>query len=184
MKKHNELRMISEGAIFVALASVLSLIKFWEMPWGGSVELAMIPMVIFCVRWGVGPGFIATFAFSVVQLFIGGGFAINWISIIGDYIVAYTLYGLAGLFHGKKSGVFWGTLLASLGRFAAVYLTGATIWAEYMPETFFGMTMTTPWFYSFLYNIAYVGINAVIALVVFGVLYVPLKKYFMGEDLK
>ena len=51
MKKHIELRMISEGAIFVALATVLSLLKLWEMPWGGSIELAMIPMV--SIYWGI-----------------------------------------------------------------------------------------------------------------------------------
>ena len=62
---------------------------------------------------------------------------------------------------------------------------GATIWAEYMPESFFGMTMTTPWFYSALYNGAYMLPDAVIILVIGVVLLkTPAKKYLLGEDLK
>lgn len=42
--------------------------------------------------------------------------------------------------------------------------------------------MTTPWFYSLLYNILYMGPNIVITLVVFALLYKPLGKYLRGED--
>ena len=38
MKKSKlTLRALTEGAVFVAAAQVLSMIKLWEMPWGGSV---------------------------------------------------------------------------------------------------------------------------------------------------
>ena len=63
------------------------------------------------------------------------------------------------------------------------YVVGATVWAEYMPETFFGMTMHSPWFYSLLYNLAYMLPNIAITLLVFAVAYKPLKKYFTASDL-
>lgn len=179
----NNLRRLCEGAIMVAIAQILSYIKLWEMPWGGSIVLAMVPIILFSVRWGLGSGLLAGFVFGVLQFMFDGGFAIGWQSSIGDYLLAFTVLGLAGLMKGKKLGVFWGTLIGGVARFLVHYVVGATIWAAYMPDTFFGMTMTSPWIYSLLYNIAYMGPNIIITLVIFGLLYVPMKKYMLGQDI-
>lgn len=181
---HNRIRMLVEGAIMVAAAQVLSYIKLWRMPWGGSITLAMLPIVLYAVRWGVGPGLLAGFILGVLQFSLDGGFAIGWQSIIGDYVLAYTALGLAGLAFGKKGNVFIGSLIGGLGRFLILFVTGATLWAEYMPDSFFGMTMTSPWFYSCLYNLAYMLPNIVICMVVFAVIYKPLHKYIVGEDIR
>lgn len=183
MNKKNELRALCEGAIMVTIAQILSYIKLWEMPWGGSVVLAMVPIILYAVRWGLGRGLLAGFVFGVLQFMFDGGFAIGWQSIVGDYLLAFTVLGLAGVMKGKKLGVFWGTLIAGIARFLVHYVVGATIWAEYMPDTFFGMTMTSPWIYSLLYNIAYMGPNIIITLVVFAILYKPMKKYLLGKDI-
>ncbi len=182
--KNMKLRALCEGAIMVAIAQILAYIKLWEMPWGGSVVLAMVPIVLFSVRWGLGSGLIAGFAFGVLQFMFDGGFAIGWQSIIGDYLLAFTVLGFAGLARGKKGGIFIGSVIAGVARFLVHYVVGATIWAEYMPETFFGLTMTSPWFYSLLYNIAYMGPNIIITLVVFALLYKPMGKYLRAEDLQ
>ena len=71
-----------------------------------------------------------------------------------------------------------------MARFLVQYVVGATIWAEYMPETFFGLTMTSPWFYSALYNGSYMLIDMVLVLIVGALLWKPLKKYITGEDLR
>ena len=176
-------RMLCEGAILVAVAQILSLIKLWEMPWGGSVVLAMVPMILFAVRWGLGPGLLAGFAFGVLQFLFDGGFAIGWQSIIGDYLLAFTVLGLAGLVKRTRFGVFTGTLIGCLARFLVHYVVGATIWAEYMPEEFLGLSMSSPWFYSLLYNILYMGPNLIITLVFFARLKKPMGKYCRGEDL-
>ena len=181
---HNRIRMLVEGAIMVAAAQVLSYLKLWRMPWGGSITLAMLPIVLYAVRWGVRPGLMAGFILGVLQFSLDGGFAIGWQSIIGDYILAYTLLGLAGLAHGKRGNVFIGSIIGGLGRFLVLLVTGATLWAVYMPDTFFGMTMTSPWFYSLLYNLAYMVPNIVICIVVFAVIYKPLHKYIVGDDIR
>ena len=67
MKTNLKLRALCEGAIMVAIAQILSYIKLWELPWGGSVVLAMLPIVLYAVRWGLGSGLIASFAFGVLQ---------------------------------------------------------------------------------------------------------------------
>ena len=184
MKKNLTLRALTEGAIFVALAQVLSYLKLWEMPWGGSVVLAMVPIVLYAVRWGIVPGLLAGFVFGILQFVFDGGFAIGWQSIIGDYLLAFTAIGLAGLVKREKNGaIYTGTVIGGLARFLVHYVVGATIWAEYMPEEFFGMAMKSPWFYSLLYNLAYMLPNVVICLLVFALLNKPLGKYFRGEDL-
>ena len=185
MKKNLTLRALTEGAIFVALAQVLSYLKLWEMPWGGSVVLAMVPIVLYAVRWGIVPGLLAGFVFGILQFVFDGGFAIGWQSIIGDYLLAFTAIGLAGLVKREKNGaIYTGTVIGGLARFLVHYVVGATIWAEYMPEEFFGMGMKSPWLYSLLYNIAYMGPNIIITLVIFLILNKPLGKYIRGEDLK
>ena len=181
---NKKLRALVEGAIMVAIAQVLSYIKIWEMPWGGSVVLSMIPLVLFAVRWGLGSGLLAGFVYGVLQFTFDGGFAIGWQSILGDYLVAFTVLGFAGLVHGKKNGIFTGTLIAGLARCLVHYLVGATIWAAYMPDEFFGMTMHSPWWYSFLYNMAYMLPNIAITLVAFALLWKPMGKYLRGEDLQ
>ena len=83
-----------------------------------------------------------------------------------------------------KQQVYVGTLIGGLARFLVHYVVGATIWAEYMPEKFFGMSMHSPWFYSMLYNLAYMLPNIILCLIVFVLLSQPLKKYIRGEDIK
>ena len=53
---HRKVRMLTEGALCIALAEILSFLPLYKMPWGGSVDLSMLPIILFCVRWGFGPG--------------------------------------------------------------------------------------------------------------------------------
>ena len=184
MKSKLTLRALTEGAILIAAAQVLSYLKLWRMPWGGSITLAMVPIILYAVRWGLGHGLLAGFVYGVMQFMFDGGIALGWQSIIGDYLLAYAALGFAGLAHGKKGGIFIGTVIGGLCRFLVHYVVGATVWGEYMPETFFGMTMHSPWFYSLLYNLAYMLPNIIICLVVFALLWVPMRKYLTGADLK
>ena len=180
---HLKLRALCEGAIFVALAQVISYLKFFELPQGGSITVGMLPIFLFCARWGFGPGMLASITYSLLQLLLDGAYAWGWQSMIGDYILAFSVLGLAGLFHKQKYGFFTGTVAGCVARFLVAYIVGATIWAEYMPETFFGMTMTTPWFYSALYNGSYMLIDMILCLAVGALLWKPLGKYIRGEDL-
>ena len=184
MKKNLTLRALVEGAVFVALAQVLSYLKLFELPQGGSITVAMLPIFVYCARWGFGPGMLASFVYSVLQLLLDGAYAWGWQSMLGDYIVAFTVLGLAGLFHKQRGGLFIGTAVGSLARFLVHYLVGVWVWGEYMPESFFGMTMTTPWFYSFLYNGSYMFVDMALCLILAALLYKPLGKYIRGEDLK
>ena len=171
MKNNLKLRALTEGAIFVALAWLIGYLKLFELPQGGSINLAMLPIFFYCARWGFKSGMLACFVYSLLKLSFDGAYAWGWQSIVGDYIVAFTVLGLAGLFAKQYYGFFIGTVV------------GATVWAEYMPETFFGMTMHSPWFYSLLYNGSFILIDLLLCLVVGWLIWKPLGKYIRGEDL-
>lgn len=49
-KSHLRLRALCEGAIFIALAQVLSYLKLFELPQGGSITIEMLPIFLFCAR--------------------------------------------------------------------------------------------------------------------------------------
>lgn len=181
MKKNN-VRALTEGAIMAALAQVLGYLKFFSMPNGGSITLAMIPIIFYAVRWGLGKGLLVAFVFGLLQFVLDGAYAYTWQSIILDYLLAYTLMGVAGAFKKVRFGIFYGTIAASVLRFAALTLSGVYVWSEYMPEEFLGMPMASPWIYSPIYNSIYVGANMVIALVVFAALYKPMNKYIAAGN--
>ena len=62
MKSHLKLRALCEGAILVALAQILGYVKLFSLPEGGSITLNMLPIFVYCARWGFGPGMLASFS--------------------------------------------------------------------------------------------------------------------------
>ena len=176
------IRVLTEGAICIALAEILSFLPLYKFPWGGSIDLAMLPIILFCVRWGFGSGMIASCAHAILQTLFEGGIAIGWESILGDFLIAYAVLGTAGLFKGR---FIPGAVVACTLRFLVHYVVGATIWAAYMPPEFFGMTMTSPWIYSGLYNGAYMLPDLLMILAAYLLLLkTPAAAYFRGDDLK
>ena len=180
MTKRQTIRMLCEGAVMIALALVLGLLKPFELPQGGSISLEMLPLFIFIARWGLGSGLIGCFAFGILQVFVQGAVSYGWVSIILDYIVAFGAMGLGGIAKGK---IYVSSVLASLARFIVHFISGITVYRIVMPTQLFNTTFTNPYLYSLAYNISYVGIDLVLCLVVVSALMAtPLKKYLKCED--
>ncbi len=183
-KSHYTTRMLTEAAMMVALAQVLSYVKLAEAPNGGSITPAMLPILLYAVRWGVKPGLLAGFVFGLLQLIFDGAYAWGWQSMLLDYLVAFTPLGLAGLFKGKKWGIFVGTLVGCAARFVVHFISGVTIYKIVAPTEFLNTTYSSPALYSLIYNGSYMLPNALIALVLAAVLYKPLKRFILAEDLR
>ena len=183
-KKHRYLRALCEGAIMIAAAQILGYLRLFRLPNGGSITLGMLPIFLYCARWGFGKGMLTAFAYAVLQWLLDGGTGLSWQSMLGDYFAAYTVLGFAGVFYRLRGGFFVGTAVGGVLRFLVAWIVGATVWAEYMPERFFGMTMTSPWLYSALYNGSYILPCTVLCLVLGAICWKPLGKYFRGDDLR
>lgn len=182
--KKNTTRMLCEGAIMIALALILGLMKVFELPQAGSVSLEMLPLLLFCVRWGVGPGLLTCFAFGILQVFVQGAVSWGWQSILLDYVVAFGALGVAGLGRGKQGGVFWGSILGGLARFVIHYISGITLYRIAVPTELFGTVFDSPRLYSAVYNGSYVAVDTILCLTIFALAWRPLKKYLTGEDLR
>ena len=168
--KRSTVRVMVEGGVCIALSIALSYLKIpigMEFGgFGGSIDLVMIPLIIFAMRsnlgWGVGAGLV----FGVLKFIFANGTAINWISIIFDYGVAYAMVGLAGVFHRHFKLMPLAALLGCLARFAIHFLSGVTVYAQYLPEEFMGVDKPSVALYSLLYNGTYMLPNTIIAVAV------------------
>lgn len=184
-------RQLVESALMVAVATVLSLVKI-DLPFGGGVTLvSMLPLILISHRYGAGWGVFTAFVYSVIQLIFGldnVGYATNAVMAVGiimlDYVLAYTVIGLSGMFGKSRASVAVGICFTFVLRFLCHYIAGAWIWGEWMPEKFMGMTMTNPWIYSALYNGWYMLVELIVTMIVAMLIYKPLEKFFRGTDLK
>lgn len=170
--KKTSTQMLTEAGIMIAAAQILSYIKIFEAPYGGSVTAgSMIPIIIFSLRWGLKQGLLAGTAYGILQFLLGGTiFSLHIISVLFDYVVAFGLLGLAGIFRSSLKGVLMGTCLGILGRFICHVISGVFVWASYAPA---GMN---PLFYSIVYNGSYLLPELAITLIIVGILYKPLIK--------
>lgn len=163
--KNKEIRIIVEGAVMAALAAVLSFVRVYKLPWGGSVTLlSMLPIVLFSIKWGVKYGLGVSFVFALIQFvqgvadgLFGWGLSAGMLvaCILLDYILAYSVLGFAGAF--RKLGVMgWiaGTVFALLLRFLCHFLSGVIIWRS-AGALWDGFTTDNFWVYSLLYNGSY-----------------------------
>ena len=187
-------RRLTESAVFIAIGTVLSFLKI-DLPFGGGVTIAsMLPLIIISHRWGWKWGVFTAFVYSVLQLLFGldnVGYTTTFWTAVGvilfDYVIAYTVIGLSGVFDevfGKtRKSVCVGIAVTFFLRFACHYITGVWIWGGWMPESFMNMTMTSPWLYSFLYNGWYMLAELVLTEIAANLLYAPLAKFFRREDL-
>ena len=154
-------KMMAMGAVCIALSSVLSMIKIWKMPQGGSITAAsMLPLMLFSYAYGMGPGCLVGALYGVLQFIIEPYF-LSLPQMLLDYPIAFGMMGLAGLFSkmdNENLGLTVGVVLASVGRFVAAVLSGVIFFAEYAGDQ-------NPWVYSIVYNGSYMLPECIICVI-------------------
>lgn len=182
-----------ESAILIGVSLALNEFAAFNAPWafGGSVTLgSILPLVLICWRWGTRQGLFSAFVFSLLQMFIGfknvtyGQNALQMFFIAFlDYILAYTVIGLAGIFKNKTSNRLFeigcGIVLVCALRFLCHFVSGWLIWDALWPneQGMYGAV------YSLVYNGGYMLPETLIATVIGLLLFLPLKRFWLGEDL-
>ncbi|MBQ7386990.1 MAG: energy-coupled thiamine transporter ThiT [Clostridia bacterium] len=171
MDKKTNLRALTECSIMIALSTVLSIVKLFEMPYGGSITLAsMLPIAIIAYRHGTKLGFTSALAVSLIQMLLGMknfSYFSTWRSFVVlavlDYVVAFGVFGISGMFKKKlkkqSTALTVGIILASLLRYLCHVISGATIWAGLSIPTEAALV------YSFSYNATYMIPETVILTV-------------------
>ena len=152
---------LCECAILLALAIVLSYIKIFQLPFDGSITLlSMLPICIISIRHGIGWGLGTAFCYSWFQILQGGVFAWGLTptmligSLLLDYILAFTVLGLAGVFRKKgTAGMVLGIVMVCVLRFLIHFLAGIILWANFEQFIAFGKEWVNhPVLYSICYN--------------------------------
>ncbi len=164
MKRSKMLPYI-EGALVIAMAVILGMIRIYKLPWGGSVTLlSMLPISMYSIKYGIKKGLEISFIFSLFQFVQGisdGLFAwgLNPVMLIScifiDYLIAYTVIGLSGIFRSKgATGWISGTVIALIIRFICHFISGAVIFQS-AGKLWDGFSSENTYLYSLLYNGAY-----------------------------
>lgn len=161
------------SAVMVALATVLSVIPVMQLPFGGSVTLfSQVPIIavswILGVPWGLASGL----AYGILQILVGGignfsyvqGMLAYIILVFADYLIPFTCLGFGGMFKrvikNPYAAATVGTLLVCFVRWFSHFISGATIWTEYAPDTAIKAVLA----YSASYNASYMVPETVITI--------------------
>ena len=153
-------KRLTESAMLLALAVVLEFVSKMfipEMPFGGQVTLvSMLPVVLIAYRHGTKWGFVSAFAYALIEMAIGmktvsaaflpgyfgdGTMILNAIAMcLLDYVLAYTLLGLGGIFRKRIQNpglsLMCGSLVALGARYLAHFASGYILFGSYA-EWFF-----------------------------------------------
>ena len=167
-------RQLTESAIMIALAAVLSMISIGRLPNGGSITAAsMVPIIIIALRAKPSWAILTSITYACVQMLMGfyppPVQSIGWFIavILLDYVIAYGVLGCAGLiakpFRNRRTGAMVATAAVLLARFACHFLSGIIVWGSGDPEV-------PAWLFSLTYNGSYMGPELVISVAVIALL--------------
>ena len=156
------------SALAIALGTVTSILKLFDMPMGGSVTLFSMMFICLIGYWyGLKVGLMTGVAYGLLQMLIDP-YIMTLPQLLLDYVLAFGALGLSGLFSNKKHGLVFGYLVGVFGRFVCSALSGIIFFASYAPETMH------PVVYSVLYNASYMGAEALLTIVLMSI--PPVKK--------
>ncbi len=180
MVKNQKVRFIAESGIMLALATILSMIKVYKMPFGGSVTAgSMIPIILIGIRWGTLPGILVGLVYGVLQAIIDP-YIVHPIQFLLDYPIAFGFLGLAGLYKNIKDikpqskvieyvGAIAGVVLAILGRFISHVLSGVVFFSE-------NVKALDSWSYSLKYNGGYLSVELLVSIIIIVLIWKPISR--------
>ena len=165
-KSRSDLRALVESALLIAIGFVLSYITPIRLPWGGSVTpLSMLPVLMIGLRHGLKWGLLSGFVFACLQMIQQfwpppTGTVEGYIAVVMlDYIIAFSVLGLSGLFKGKKFGLLFAAPLCLTLRFLSHFISGIIVWGIYAEDM-------PVWLYSLTYNGPYMIPEIIITTIV------------------
>ncbi|WZL82975.1 energy-coupled thiamine transporter ThiT [Vallitaleaceae bacterium 9-2] len=158
--KKMSVKALTYSSIAIAISFVLSQIKLFSLPQGGSITpFSMLFIILIGYFFGVKTGVLTGIVYGLLQLAFGG-WVMHPMQLLLDYPLAFGALGLSGLFANQKHGLVAGILVGSMGRFVFHFLSGIIFFASYAPETW------NPFVYSLWYNFSYIGVEGIVTAIV------------------
>ena len=159
----------TEISIMIALTSVFevvfSTIGITVFPNGGSVSLALLPLMVITMRLGFLRGLLAASIYGIFQFVLPVPvFFLTPIQYVFDYIVPTIAAVLIVALGRKKSQVLLGVVAVFVAKYVSHVIAGVVFWGEYAPEGF------SAWTWSLYYNATYSFPSLVLSLIVVSVL--------------
>ncbi|WP_018963405.1 energy-coupled thiamine transporter ThiT [Coprothermobacter platensis] len=119
-------RMLAEAGIMVGLSLALWYLNLGQLPQGGSISLQMLPLFVFSLRWGAGPGIVVGVAYGLLHS-MQDMFVVHPLQYLLDYPIAFGLIGLSGLVRNLKITKTVSVLLAIIVLFGGIALQRYTV---------------------------------------------------------
>lgn len=166
-KKKFNAKQLAFSAMAIALAMVTSMIKLFHLPMGGSVTLFSMLFIVLIGYWyGLGAGLTAAIAYGILQLVVDP-YILSVPQMLVDYIFAFGALGLAGIFWKNKSkySLLLCYITGVLGRYFFAFISGWIFFGMYAKDNGFSNGVT----YSLAYNGAYLGLEALITLILIAI---------------
>jgi thiamine transporter len=170
-KEYTNVRVLVEVALAAALAVVLSMIKLYTLPQGGSLSLEMIPVFYVAVRRGGVLGCVTGLLLGLGQLLFGA-YVVHPVQLVLDYPLAFTLLGVAGFLRRTP---LLGVVVGCALRFLSHFLSGMIFFGQYAPK---GMSI---WVYSAIYNASYMLPETAVTVVVIALILAREKAIAKGK---
>ena len=139
-KQQKMLRLVESG-LMLAMATVLSMVKVLDLPYGGSITaFSALPILLVAYRHGLWQGLLTAAAHALIQLMLGAN-ALSYATsaaaavaiVVLDYLLAFTVLGLGGIFRRKCDSqgmaLVLGALLTGALRYTLHTIAGCTVWA-------------------------------------------------------
>lgn len=155
---HDELLQLIEAATAVALCVLLGNLRILELPSGGSISLAAVPLLAYAALRG-GRGAVLAAACAGGAHALAGGTIIHPLQLVLDYGLAYAVLAAPAVLGARtRLRLTIGIVVAMGLQLAVTTLSGVLFFST--------VAGAAAWRYSLLYNAATVVPELVLALLV------------------
>lgn len=153
--KTEKTKRLALSGVMLAMSVVLSFIKVFEWPFGGSITAcSMLPIAILGYTYGMKWGLLCGTVHGILQAITGAAMSSAFAGmnigsaaaiIIIDYLFAFSATGLSGMLKGRiknhTAAFTFGTALAVFIRYAAHVASGYIFYKSYA-DWFFSDVMS------------------------------------------
>ena len=178
MKRNQKLVFIS---IYCALAIVLDFIKSFipmlNMPSGGSINIALIPIVVCSFHLGIISGIISGLLWWVISSLLGlNPYYISLMQYVVDYIFPSAVIGISSIFYRNKKlfEIEAGITFMMLVRTVLLIISGSVFWQEGVAAG-----SKQAFIASIIYNVPYSFATLIMLLIVIPFVLRSLKRFML-----